>query len=170
VTERGRTRRRPVAVDLGAVRARLRAAGEADRATWEQVRAVLLDTVGESMYEIWLAPLELIAVGAGDTLLVSAPTQTVDWVARRFGRILDRAAERAGRRLRVADELERRAAETLSPIAAAAPTDVSAGGSGEGSRDFRADVSSGESGDPPPDGLAYPSSYTDVYNQFKEML
>jgi hypothetical protein len=167
VTGHGRTRRRPVAVDLGAVRERLRAAGEADHAAWAQVRAVLLDTVGESTYEIWLAPLELIAVGAGETLLVSAPPETVGWVARRFSRILDIAAERGGRRLRFADELERRAAQTLSAIAAAAPADVSAGGSGEGSRDFRADVSSGGSGDPPPDGLPDPSSYTDVYNELK---
>jgi hypothetical protein len=125
VTERGRTRRRPVAVDLGAVRARLRAAGEADRAAWDQIRTVLLDAVGQSRFEIWLAPLELIAVDLEGTLVASAPRDTVGWVARRFGRILDSAAERAGRRLRVADELERKAAESPSPIAAAAPADVS---------------------------------------------
>jgi hypothetical protein len=169
VTERGRTRRRSVAVDLGAVRARLRAAGEADRAAWERARAVLLDAVGQSMFEIWLAPLELIALDLEGTLVVSAPRETVGWVARRFGRILDSAAHQAGCQLRLADELERRAAESLSPIAAAAPGDVSARGSHERSNGFAPDVSSGGSGDTPADGSAYPSSCTDVYNHLKEV-
>jgi DnaA N-terminal domain len=169
VTKRGRTRRRPVAVDLGAVRVRLRAAGVADRAAWDEIRAVLLETVGESTFEIWLAPLELAAVDREGVLVVSTPQETAGWVARRFGRILDRAAERVGRRLRVADELERRAAEALSPMAGASPADLSARRSVERSCCFRADAPSGPPGDTSADGLAYPSSYTDVYNQFKEV-
>ena len=39
LTERGRTRRRPVRVDLAAVRERLAAAGAAEQAAWEQIRA-----------------------------------------------------------------------------------------------------------------------------------
>ena len=78
------------------------------------------EAVGESTCEIWLAPLELIAVDVEGTLIVSAPAETVGWVVRRFGRILDGAAQRAGRSLRVADELERTAAEPLSSIAVAA--------------------------------------------------
>ena len=71
------------------MRERLRAAGEADLAAWEQVRAFLREAVGESTFEIWLASLELIAVDLEGTLVVSAPAETVGWVARRFGRILD---------------------------------------------------------------------------------
>jgi hypothetical protein len=66
---------------------------------------VLLDAVGDSAFEIWLAPLELIAIAVDGALIVSAPRETVGWVARRFGRLLDSTAERAGRRLRIADEL-----------------------------------------------------------------
>jgi hypothetical protein len=158
-----------VPVDLGAVRARLRAAGVTDRAAWELARAVLLETVGDSTFEIWLAPLQLIAVDLDGALVVYAPRETAGWVACRFGRILASATERAGRRLRLADELERQATATLSPIAVAAPSDVSARKSGQGSSDFPADLSSGGSGDTCADGAAYPSSYTDVYNQFKEV-
>jgi hypothetical protein len=158
-----------VPVDLGAVRAGLRPAGEADRAAWEQIRAVLPGEVGESTFEIWLAQLELIAVDLDGALVASAPPETIGWIARRFGRILDSAAERAGRRMRVADEPERRAAEALSPNASAAPADLSAGKSVERSPSVRADVSTGRSSDSSVDGSAYPSPHTDVYNQFKEV-
>jgi hypothetical protein len=167
VTDRGRTRQRAVTVDLGVVRARLRAAGGADRAAWDQIRAVLLDVVGESTFEIWLAPLELIGVDVDGALVVSAPRETVGWVARRFGRILDSAAEQAGCRLRIADELERRAAEALSPASAPGPADVSARRSVERPGGFRADASAGQPGDTAADGSVYPASYTDVYNQLE---
>ena len=76
MSARGRRRRRLVAADLGAMRARLRAAGEADHAAWKQIRTMLLDAVGESTFEIWLAPLELIAVDLQDTLVVFARPET----------------------------------------------------------------------------------------------
>jgi hypothetical protein len=155
------------AVDLGAVRARLRAAGGPDRAGWHVIRAMLRDAVGQSTFEIWLAPLELIAVDLDGTLVVSAPRETVGWVARRFGRVFDSAAERTGRRLRLADVLERHAAEALSPASAAGPSDLSAHRSVERPCGFPADVSSRGSGDTAGDGSAYPSSYTDVYNQLE---
>jgi hypothetical protein len=129
VTERGRKRRRRVAVDRAAVRARLRAAGEADLAAWDQARAILREAVGESTFEIWLAPLELIAIDLEGTLIVSAPDETVGWIADRFARVLDDAAQHAGRPLRVADEAERKAAESLAPAPAAgsaAPVGLSA--------------------------------------------
>jgi hypothetical protein len=122
----------------------------------------------ESTFEIWLAPLELLAVDLDGALVVSAPRDTVGWVARRFGRILDSAAERAERRLRIADELERRAAETLSPTTAPAPAEVSVGES-DRSCGFAPEVSADASSDPPVDGSVYPSSYTDVCNQFKNV-
>lgn len=174
------------------MRERLRAAGEADLAAWEQVRAFLREAVGESTFEIWLASLELIAVGVERMLIVSAPADTVGWVERRFGRILDAAAQRGGRRLRIADEVERKAAQSLTSDAAAnaraAPADVS-----EGAR-FNAQVGSqpcaadtplarsvgslphgprGRRDDPSPREptytSAYPSSYTDVYTQAMEV-
>jgi len=46
------------------------------------------------MFEIWLAPLELVAVRDGK-LLLAAPPATGAWVAKRFGRVLDRCAEAA---------------------------------------------------------------------------
>ena len=192
LTDRGRRRRRLVAVDLGAVRERLRAAGKEDLAAWERVRALLREAVGESTFEIWLAGLELIAVDLVGTLVVSAPAETVGWVARRFGRVLDGAARHAGRGLRVADEVERNAAESLASIAAvatrAAPVGVSEDTlfSGHvGSEPCAADTPRATSVGSLPDGRlalrdgqstgvptytsAYPSSYTDVYTQTREV-
>jgi hypothetical protein len=190
LTDRGRRRRRVVAVDLGAVRERLRAAGKEDLAAWEQVRALLREAVGESTFEIWLAPLELIAVDLEGTLIVSAPGETVGWVNRRFGRILDGAAQRMARTLRVADEVERKAAESLVPAAAAATSAAAVGSSADArfSRHVSSDGCAVEL-QPAPSGVvphdrcragrddqpagrptytsAYPSSYTDVYTQTK---
>jgi len=58
------------------LRRRLRAAGEEDLAAWEQVRTILREAVGESVFEIWLARLELIALDLQGTLIVSAPPET----------------------------------------------------------------------------------------------
>jgi DnaA N-terminal domain len=192
LTDRGRRRRRLVAVDLAAVGERLRAAGEADLAAWEQVRAFLREAVGESTFEIWLAALELIVVDVEGTLIVSAPPETVGWVARRFGRVLDGAARRSGHRLRVADELERKAGESLRPIAAAAASAAPVGLSADArfgphvsSDGCAVDVQSVLSRAVPSDRSrasrdaqstgrptytsAYPSSYADVYTQTKEV-
>jgi hypothetical protein len=156
LTERGRRRRRPVAVDLAAVRERLRAAGQEDLAAWGQVRALLRDAVGESTFEIWLERFELIAVDLECALVVSAPAETTGWVVRRFGRVLDAAAQRAGCGLRVADEVERRAAEPLAAAAGAAPAGLSADGRsrrGAGVAGRAADVQAALSGVVPPDGF-----------------
>jgi len=58
---------------------------------WRELRAELRRTVGESTYEIWLASLELTSVDNG-SVVVDAPAATFDWVAKRFGRILERSA------------------------------------------------------------------------------
>ena len=185
VTERGRKRRRLVPVDLAAVRARLAAGSEADRVAWEQVRVVLLQTVGESTFEIWLEPLELVAVDGSGTLIVSAPDATVSWIRQRFGRLLNRAAQGVGRPLRIADEVERRAAETLvstaSPLGGApAVSSARAGSDGDPSSDTRPTRggvrSSGSLADTSPDTeahapacqSAHPPSDTEVHNQAKE--
>jgi hypothetical protein len=188
VTERGRQRRRVVTVDLVVVRAGLAAGSEADRTAWEQVRMLLLQTVGESTFEIWLEPLELIAVDGSSTLILSAPDATVSWIRERFGGLLNRAAQGVGRPLRIADEVERRAAETLAPMTAAPPGGApgvsparTPSGGGHVSSDAcptrEGDRSSGSPAGTSPDTAAHararrsahPSSYTDVHNQAKEM-
>ena len=185
VSERGRKRRRFVPVDLAAVRAGLAAGGEADRTAWEQVRTLLLQTVGESTFEIWLEPLELIAVDGRGTLIISAPDATVSWIRQRFGRLLNCAAQGVGRSLRIADEVERRAAETLvsmaSPLGgASAVSSARARSDGDLSSDprpTRGGIRSSDSlADTSPDTEAHartcqsthPPSYTEVHNQAKE--
>ena len=171
LTERGRRRPRLVVVDLGAVRERLRAAGEADLAAWEHIRGVLREAVGDSTFEIWLAQLDLIAVDLEGTLVVAAPPETLGWIASRFGRVLDTVTQRAGRRLRLGGEVERRAAESLPRVRAiaAGPADAQAGVSEVAlscvSASGRGDTSSRRS----TDRSAYPSSYTTVYNPSREV-
>ncbi len=60
-------------------------------AAWRAIRAELRRVVGESAYEIWLAPLELKAWD-GELLLLEAPTATRAWVSDRFGSVLERCA------------------------------------------------------------------------------
>jgi chromosomal replication initiator protein len=58
---------------------------------WRAIREELRRAVGESTYEIWIAPLEVKAF-EGTVLLLRAPPATQAWVAKRFGRILERCA------------------------------------------------------------------------------
>jgi chromosomal replication initiator protein len=60
-------------------------------AAWREIRAELRRMVGESTYEIWLAPLEVKAWD-GTVLLLQAPPATRAWVAERFGRALETCA------------------------------------------------------------------------------
>ena len=109
VTARGRKRHRHVRVDLDAVRRGLGLPVLADRDAWERIRAGLRDSVGDSSFEIWLDPLELIAVDSTGALVISAPAATCSWLRSRYAGVLRRCAEREGRELRIADEPERRA-------------------------------------------------------------
>ncbi len=59
---------------------------------WREVCAELRRVVGESTYDIWLAPLELESF-ADDNLILSAPPATQSWVVKRFGRILESCAK-----------------------------------------------------------------------------
>ena len=111
------------------MRERLAAAGAAEQAAWEQIRARLLQAVGESTFEIWLAPLELIAVDLAGSLVMDTPDATRSWVQTRFGRLLDRCAVEAGRAIRFAEELERLA---LEPRPNGAPPGASRGGADGG--------------------------------------
>jgi hypothetical protein len=83
----------------------------------------LLEAVGESQYEIWLEPLELLAVDRDGTLVLSAPAATASWLRTRFGRLIARCAESVGRELRLADEAERAAAATL-PASSGTPAAI----------------------------------------------
>ena len=62
-------------------------------ATWRELRAELRRTVGESTYEIWLEPLELVTIRDG-TLLIDAPSATQSWLSKRFGRVLENCARK----------------------------------------------------------------------------
>ena len=109
MTERGRERRRSVRIDLGAVRHNLGLPSPEDRDDWQSIRTLLREMVGESTFEIWLDPLELIAIGNSGALLVAGPAETLTWVRERYGQVLAGSAQRVGQVLRIADEPERRA-------------------------------------------------------------
>jgi chromosomal replication initiator protein len=55
--------------------------------TWSQVEAQLRRAVSDSTYELWLAPLRPLTLD-GACLTVAAPADTRDWVAGRFGRVI----------------------------------------------------------------------------------
>src|SRR5437660_1154349 len=68
---------------------------------WREIRTALRTAVGDSMYEVWLAPLDAREC-SGDILVVDAPAATHAWIAERFGRILESCAGAVlGRRVRV---------------------------------------------------------------------
>lgn len=106
ITERGRSRRRQVRIDLDEVRRRVGMPTTADFRDWQQVRELLEATAGESTFAIWLEPAELIAIDDDRRLVIAVPAATADWTAKRFGRPLTRCAERVGRELRFASEPE----------------------------------------------------------------
>jgi chromosomal replication initiator protein len=96
---------------------------------WREISAELRRTVGESTYDIWLAPLE-IKGWDGTVLHLEAPPTTQAWVAKRFGRILENCARAVlGSAASVvvagvtAEARNRRSAPT--PAGAAAPADAS---------------------------------------------
>ena len=95
VTAHGRKRRRAVRIDLDEVRRRLGIPSVADRNDWEQIRNRVREVVGESTFEIWLEPLQLIAIDPVGVLVIAAPATTNSWVETRFGRLLTRS-RRAG--------------------------------------------------------------------------
>jgi chromosomal replication initiator protein len=59
---------------------------------WREIRAELRRVVGDSTYEIWLAPLEFRSLHDG-LLLLGAPASTQSWVSKRFGRVLQTCAQ-----------------------------------------------------------------------------
>jgi chromosomal replication initiator protein len=61
-------------------------------AAWHAIRTELRRTLGDSVYEIWIAPLEVRGFD-GSELLLSAPPDIRSWVSKRFGRILERCTK-----------------------------------------------------------------------------
>ncbi|MHB1834476.1 MAG: DnaA N-terminal domain-containing protein [Solirubrobacteraceae bacterium] len=115
VSDRGRRRRRPVRVDLDEVRGGLDSPSPADLCAWRQIRDRLGRRVGESMFDIWLEPVELIAIDSDHRLVLAAPAAMASWTSARFGWLIASAASEVGRDARFANEGERRAFEPCAP-------------------------------------------------------
>ncbi len=58
---------------------------------WHDIRAALRRSLGDSTFDIWIAPLE-VREWDGVELRLQAPAATQAWVAKRFGRILETTA------------------------------------------------------------------------------
>jgi len=56
--------------------------------TWTVLAAELRAAVGDSLFDVWLAPLRVGAFD-GTKVVLQAPSETRDWIVERFGRILD---------------------------------------------------------------------------------
>jgi hypothetical protein len=151
-TPRGRLRRRKVAVDSREVCAGLVSPGGNDDRDWKRIRELLATKVGESMFEIWLAAIELRAVDADGALVLVAPDATREWVQGRYQRLIAGAAEQLGRVAVIADAVRSVA------IAAACP-----------SPNPTADSSANPSAYTSYDTSACELSYTPTYNSAKEV-
>jgi len=117
VTDRGRRRQRTVSVDLATVRAEFAEPKPEDLADWQQVRSELQHSVSESVFELWLEPVELVAADSAGCLLLACPSDTRSWVAERFGHLLERAGRSVSRQLKVATDRE---VQLLAALAGAA--------------------------------------------------
>ena len=68
---------------------------------WTSIQNELRRAVGDSTFDIWLAPLKL-ASWDGDLLVLDAPEAIRSWVSGRYGRVIERCARHAlGDRARV---------------------------------------------------------------------
>jgi DnaA N-terminal domain len=151
-TPRGRLRRRHVAVDPREACAGLVSPGGADDRDWKRIRELVATRVGESMFEIWLAAIELHAVDADGALILIAPDATREWVRGRYQRLIAGAAEQLGRVAVIADAVRSVA------ITAACP-----------SPNPKADSSANPSAYRSYDTSACELSYTPAYNSAKEV-
>jgi hypothetical protein len=160
-TERGRLRRRRVPVDVEATCAGFRTPAPSDVVDWKRIRELLATRVGESMFAIWLDPLELRAVDASQALIVDGPDETRSWLRERFRKVIREAADQVGRHVLVADEAQSQSMRAL----------------GFDRVELMTAVSDAESSDASSCSSAYPSysssacslSYTSAYNQAKEV-
>ena len=91
---------------------------------WNAVQHALRGSVDATAFDVWLAPLQAVAI-EGNTVVVAAPPEIRDWVAERFERPLTNAAVAvlgAGARVEVV------AAGTQRPATAAAADPVPGAG------------------------------------------
>lgn len=58
---------------------------------WRDICAELRRAIGDSNFEIWISPLEPVALEQG-RLLLTAPPDIHNWICKRFGPLLDRCA------------------------------------------------------------------------------
>ncbi len=115
ITDRGRQRRRRVRVDLEVTRRGLGMPTAEDRSDWHRIRELLEERVGESMFAVWLEPIELTAIDRDRFFVLAAPATTTAWTTKRFGSVLDACASRIGCGVRFAEETERHAVRVDSP-------------------------------------------------------
>ncbi|MCW3015588.1 MAG: dnaA [Solirubrobacterales bacterium] len=80
---------------------------------WQEIQAQLQSAVGVSTYEIWLAPVQVIAFD-GEHLDVRAPGELCAWVTDRFNGIMNRVASGV-----LATPVHVRVQPDVEPIAAA---------------------------------------------------
>jgi DnaA N-terminal domain len=83
---------------------------------WLQARRLMLRAAGQSTFDIWLAPLELIAVDSKGALVVIAPALPLSWVHKRFGPLIANACQSCGQRMRFASPSERLAIDGLPSL------------------------------------------------------
>jgi hypothetical protein len=160
-TERGRLRQRRVPVNVETTCAGFRTPSLADASDWKHIRELLVATVGESTFAIWLDPLELRAIDASQALIIDAPEATRSWLRQRFRRVISEAGDRVGRQVLVADEAQSRSMRAFGFHAVGVMTSAS-------------DAESSEALSCPSAHASYSSSdcslsYTSAYNQAKEV-
>ena len=83
---------------------------------WNAVQQALRGSVDATAFDVWLAPLQAVAI-EGNTVVVGAPPEIRDWVAERFERLLTNAAVAV---LGAGSHVEVVAAGTQRPATAAA--------------------------------------------------
>jgi hypothetical protein len=66
------------------------------------------------MFEVWLAALDLIGCDDGSVLLLACPAATRQWVAGRYGELLERVGRSHGRGVRLATDRELQLLNALS--------------------------------------------------------
>jgi hypothetical protein len=110
-----------VLVDLDEVRSTLRSPGPPDHADWRRIRELLAQTVGECTFDIWLEPLELVAIDNNGVLIASAPSELRGWIEERLWHLAAGCAARVERELRLADEAQLAAMRAAAPALSVAP-------------------------------------------------
>lgn len=102
-------------VDLDAIRRGLGVPTAEDRHDWNQIRDHLKNTLGESQFDIWLEPVELVASDSDRVLVLALPAATAAWLRDRFGGVLAASASSVGREMRFAERPEICALATDGP-------------------------------------------------------